>query len=81
MTFPASSSLAKVPLSVSEPSKSNMNRQRRLVFGIPRLFVGLLAFIVIGIVLLVSVFMGTKPTQDQRKSPHDQSREQVQLPR
>ena len=45
--------------------------------GIPRFFIGLIVFIVLGIFALSTAFLATKPTGDQTKSPHDTS-EQLQ---
>ena len=45
--------------------------------GVPPFFIGLIVFIVLGIFALGGLFLVTKPTGDQTKSPHDTS-EQLQ---
>lgn len=47
----------------------------------PRFFPFLIAFIVIGAIALVALFLRTGPLQDQARSPDVQTREQVQLPK
>lgn len=68
-------------MAAPEPLVQNSGQKEGLVFGIPRFFLVLLAFILLGAAVLASIFMATGPMQNQARSPHEQSREQVQLPR
>lgn len=68
-------------MATPEPTVRKNGRNDGLIFGIPPFFLVLLACIIIGAAILASIFMATGPMQNQARSPHEQSREQVRLPR